>query len=61
MESVLPTTDLRVQSSAPAPGGSVSYTVDVVGVRPGNGIVMTEMDVTTVPGTTVVTSEVTVD
>ena len=55
---VLPTADLRVISSAPAPGGSVSYTVTVRGEREGTGVVTTEMDSATVAGTTVVTSEI---
>ena len=57
---VLPTGDLRVTSSAPAPGGSVSYRVTVRGLFPGTGTVTTTMTTPAVPGTTVVTSQVTV-
>ncbi|MEU3457408.1 S8 family serine peptidase [Micromonospora sp. NPDC006766] len=54
----LPTRDLRITSSAPTPGGSVSYTVDLAALEVGKGVVTTEMNATTVAGTTVVTSEV---
>jgi subtilisin family serine protease len=53
----LPTEDLRVTSSAPTPGAKVSYVVQVTGVNPGKGVVTSEMTATTVPGVTVVTSE----
>lgn len=53
----LPTEDLRITSSEPSPGASVSYTVRVVGTGTGKGVVTTEMTATTVPGVTVVTSE----
>lgn len=56
----LPTEDLRVTSSAPAPGASVSYVVRVAGVGVGKGVVTSEMTATTVPGVTVVTSELTI-
>jgi len=55
---VLPTQDLRVTSSDPMPGDSVSYTVTVRGLIPGTGKVTTEMVSPDVPGTTVVTSTV---
>ncbi|MBX6722980.1 MAG: serine protease, partial [Dactylosporangium sp.] len=55
---VLPTQDLRVTSSDPTPGASVSYTVTVRGLSPGTGNVTTEMVSPDVPGTTVVTSTV---
>jgi len=56
----LPTGDLRVSSTSPSPGGSVSYTVTVRGARPVVGAVTTEMEGPDLPGTTIVTSEVTV-
>ena len=61
MTAVLPTGDLRVTSSAPAPGGSYTYTVVVEGRRAGTGVVTTEMTGPDLPGgTTIVTSNVTV-
>ena len=57
---VLPTGDLRVTSSAPTPGGSVSYRVTVRGLFPGTGTVTSTMTSPAVPGTTVVTSDVVV-
>ena len=56
----LPTGDLRVTSTDPAPGGSVSYTVKVLGLLPGTGTVTSTMTSPIVPGTTVVTDDVTV-
>ncbi|GAA4457898.1 S8 family serine peptidase [Phytohabitans houttuyneae] len=56
----LPTEDLRITSSAPTPGASVSYVVQVTGVGLGKGVVTSEMTATTVPGVTVVSSELTV-
>ncbi|MDQ7908509.1 S8 family serine peptidase [Phytohabitans sp. ZYX-F-186] len=56
----LPTEDLRITSSPPTPGASVSYTVQVTGVGLGKGVVTTEMTATTVPGVTVVSSELAV-
>jgi hypothetical protein len=53
----LPTADLRVTSSPPTPGASVSYAVQVTGVGLGKGVVTSEMTATTVPGVTVVKSE----
>ena len=58
MESVLPTGDLRVTSTDPAPGGSVSYSLSVVGTEPGTGTVRTEMVASTVPGVTVRTTPI---
>ena len=58
MEAVLPTEDLRVTSTAPVPGASVTYVVDVRGIELGVGVVTTEMTSPDVPGTTIVTSEV---
>ena len=55
---VLPTQDLRVVSSDPVPGGSVSYSVVVRGERVGQGVVTTEMVSPAVSGTTVVTSTI---
>jgi hypothetical protein len=60
-DGTLPTEDLVVTSSDPAPGGSVSYTVRVRGLLPGTGVVKTTMESPAVPGTTVVRSEVTVN
>jgi hypothetical protein len=58
MAATLPTADLRVTSSAPTPGASVSYTVNVRGLETGTGIVTTEMEGPDLPGVTVVTSTV---
>jgi hypothetical protein len=55
---VAPTGDLVVTSSDPAPGGSVSYEVTVLGVILGTGVVTTEMAGGGLPGTTIVKSEV---
>jgi hypothetical protein len=54
----LPTGDLRVTSTDPVPGGTVSYTVKVRGVVPGEGKVTSSMTTPVVPGTTVVSSTV---
>jgi hypothetical protein len=54
----VPTQDLRVTSTDPAPGDSVSYEIRVRGVDRGAGTVTTEMDASTVPGTTVVTTPI---
>jgi hypothetical protein len=56
----LPTGDLRVTSSDPVPGDSVTYVVHVRGQSAGNGTVTTTMDSPHVPGTTVVTARVVV-
>jgi len=60
MVAALPTADLRVTSTAPTPGASVTYTVNVRGVDTGLGKVTTEMDGSGLPGVTIVTSTVTV-
>jgi hypothetical protein len=57
---VLPTEDLRVVSTEPLPGGSVSYEVFVRGDRVGDGLVTTEMVSADLFGTTVVETPVTV-
>ncbi len=54
----VPTGDLIVTSTAPTPGGSLSYTVTVRGRTPGAGAVHTRMDSPQVPGVTRVTSRV---
>ncbi len=51
----LPIEDLRVTSTDPVPGDSVTYTVNVRGVSRGNGTVTSTMDSPHVPGITVVT------
>jgi subtilisin family serine protease len=56
----LPTGDLRVTSTDPVPGGSVSYTVKVRGLLPGTGTVTSTMTSPIVRGTTVVPDDVTV-
>ncbi|MGH8926333.1 MAG: S8 family serine peptidase [Acidimicrobiia bacterium] len=56
MEAVLPTEDLRVTSTDPEPGDSVSYQIVVRGSSVGNGTVTTEMVASTVAGVTVVTA-----
>lgn len=58
MAAVLPTQDLRVVSTDPTPGDSVTYTFSVEGTRRGTGVVTTTLDSPIVPGTTVVTSNV---
>jgi Subtilase family/Fibronectin type-III domain/PA domain len=58
MTVTLPTQDLRVTSTAPTPGASVSYTVDVRGLDAGTGTVTTELVGPDLPGVTIVTSEV---
>jgi hypothetical protein len=58
MTATLPTQDLRVTSSAPTPGASVSYTVNVRGLDTGTGTVTTEMSGPDLPGVTIVKSEV---
>jgi len=54
----LPTEDLRVTSTDPAPGDTVSYEVRLRGTDRGTGLVTTEMDASTVPGTTIVTTSI---
>jgi Subtilase family/Fibronectin type-III domain/PA domain len=58
MTATLPTQDLRVTSSAPTPGGSAGYTVNVRGLQVGTGTVTTEMTGPALPGVTIVTSEI---
>jgi subtilisin family serine protease len=55
-----PTTDLRVTSTPPTPGASVSYTVTVFGLFPGAGKVTTSLVSPVVLGTTIVESTVNV-
>jgi hypothetical protein len=57
----LPTGDLRVTSTDPTPGATVSYTVKVRGLFPGDGKITSSMTSPAVPGTTVVTSNVKVN
>lgn len=56
----LPTQDLRVSSSPGSPAESLTYTVTVIGKSTGTGVVTTGMTAPTLPGTTIVRSEVTV-
>jgi hypothetical protein len=56
--ATLPTQDLRVTSTAPTPGASVSYTVNVRGLDAGTGTVTTEMEGPDLPGVTIVRSEI---
>ena len=58
MTATLPTGDLRVTSTAPTPGASASYTLNVRGVSAGTGTVTTEMEGPDLPGVTIVTSEI---
>jgi hypothetical protein len=58
MTATLPTAGLRVTSTAPTPGASVSYTVNVRGLDAGTGTVTTEMEGPDLPGVTIVRSEV---
>ncbi len=60
MEAVLPTADLRVDSTAPTPGESASYSLIVLGNTIGTGTLTTEMGATGVPGTTIVKTNITV-
>jgi hypothetical protein len=53
MVAALPTADQRITSTNPTPGASVSYDVTVRGAARGTGTVSTEMDASTVPGTTI--------
>jgi hypothetical protein len=56
----LPVEDLRVTSTDPTPGASVTYTVHAKGIARGNGTVTSTMDSPHIPGTTVVKVPVTV-
>ena len=58
MSATLPVGDLRVTSTAPAPGGSAGYTLSVVGTEAGTGTVRTEMQAPTVSGVTIVTTPI---
>lgn len=58
---VAPTEDLVVTSSDPTPGGSATYEITVLGIVPGTGVVTTRMVGDSLPGTTIVTSEVEVN
>lgn len=60
VSSFLPTEDLVVTSSDPAPGASVSYTVTVKGHEQGTGRVTTELDSPDQIGVTMVVSEIAV-
>lgn len=57
-DGTAPTQDLRVTSSDPTPGASVSYSLKVRGIAPGTATVTSSMTASTVPGTTVVTASV---
>ncbi len=54
----LPTQDLRVTSTAPTPGDTVSYTVKVQGKAVGKGVVTSTLTSPIVPGTTIVKAPV---
>jgi subtilisin family serine protease len=60
VKNTLPTADLRVTSTDPVPGASVSYTVTVRGLIRGNGNLISWMDTPLVPGTTIVKTPITV-
>jgi hypothetical protein len=60
-DHTLPTTDLKVRTTAPQPGGSVTYSVTVTGAAAGSGAVTTRMDSPQVPGQTSVTSRIRVN
>ncbi len=56
--NVAPSSDLVVTTSEPEPGGSYSYTFRVQGILPGTYSAVTTMTSDTVPGKTVVRSDV---
>jgi len=58
--TTVPASDLTVSSTPPTAGGSVSYTVKLLGLLPGTGDVTTSMTTPIVRGTTVVKTPVTV-
>jgi hypothetical protein len=58
MEAMLPTEDLRVTSTDPVPGDSITWTVTVEGFMPGMGKVNTHMTSDIVAGTTIVGDQV---
>ncbi|HEX5511936.1 MAG TPA: S8 family serine peptidase [Actinomycetales bacterium] len=60
MQAVLPTSDKRITSTDPTPGGSLTYTFRVLGQAPGAGEVVSRMTATGVPGVTETTSRITV-
>jgi hypothetical protein len=60
MRAVLPTSDQRITSTDPTPGGSLTYTFRVLGQAPGTGEVVSRMTATGVPGVTEATSRITV-
>jgi hypothetical protein len=60
VSAFLPSADLVVTSTDPAPGDTVSYTVTVGGVQRGPGNVHTDMDATGVSGTTTADTPITV-
>ncbi len=61
MEAVLPSGDLRVTSTDPTPGDSVSYSLTVRGQGVGTGVVTTTMDADGVLGRTIVKSSITIE
>lgn len=56
--TTVPTSDLTISSTPPTAGGSVSYTVKVLGLLPGTGDVTTSMTTPIVRGTTIVKTPV---
>jgi hypothetical protein len=56
----LPTGDLRVTSAPGAPGGSLAYSFNLIGVCRGGGTVRTDMTTPLVPGTTTDVDTITV-
>ncbi|AXH96998.1 S8 family serine peptidase [Ornithinimicrobium avium] len=58
MSATVPTGDLVVSSTPPTPGGTLTYTVDVRGLRGGTGVVTSTMTSPQLPGTTVVRTKV---
>jgi hypothetical protein len=58
MASTLPAGDLVVSSTDLVPGDSVDYLVRVRGQQSGTGTVTTSMEASTVPGTTVVSTNI---
>lgn len=60
MSATLPADDYMVVSTAPTPGGSLTYKVRVQGTAVGSGTVSTSMTATYVPGITQVSSAITI-
>ena len=56
----LPTVDLRVSSTDPTPGASLTYSFTARGADRGTGKVVTEMNASTVSGVTIVKTNVVV-